>query len=95
MGLKINLLEEVPAIPGGFKATTRLWLNADRTKLVPEGDEECAFLFCGVGETVSKTDAEKYGLLKPKAEKQAEAPADKQAAKPADKQRKKGEDKAK
>ena len=97
--MALTLIQEIPAQPQGFLATTRLWLNAERTELVPEGDEDCAFLFANEGETIVRADAEKYGLIKAEkvapvetveepAIKQAEKPAEKQAPKPKDKQRK-------
>ncbi len=42
----------------------RLWLNADKTKVVKDGDPDAAFLFVVEGDTVSDEDAERYGLNK-------------------------------
>lgn len=71
-------------------ADRRLWLTADRARVVEEGDPEAAFLFTSPGKEISDEDAERYGLdEKPKAEeKQAETPADKEAPAPANKARK-------
>lgn len=70
-----------------FTADRRLWLTADRDRVVEEGDADAAFLFATPGKTVSDEDAERYGL-KPakKAEAKQAAPAeDKQASAPANK----------
>jgi hypothetical protein len=66
------------------KATERLYLNADKSKVVPEGDPEAAFLFATPGTEISAEDAAKYGLG---AKKAAAKPADKQAAPAANKGR--------
>lgn len=36
----------------GVEATQRLYFNADKTALVPEGDASASFLACGVGDEV-------------------------------------------
>lgn len=72
-----------------MKADRKLYLTADRARLVEEGDPAAAFLFATPGKEISSSDAEKYGL-KPaaKAEEKEAAPADnKQAAEPANKAR--------
>jgi len=48
-------------------AEEKLWLTADRERLVPAGHKEAAFLFTLPGRKVSVADAERYGLLKTKA----------------------------
>lgn len=45
-----------------FEADRRLWLNADRTEVVEDGDPAAAFLLASPGTEVSDADAEKYGL---------------------------------
>jgi hypothetical protein len=42
----------------------RLYLNADKTKVVEEGSEEAAWLLGGEGSPVTDEDIEKYGLKK-------------------------------
>ena len=59
------------------KITERLYLTADKERVVPEGDPEAAFLFATPGKEISAEDAEKYSLG---AKKQAAKPADKQAS---------------
>ena len=70
-------------------ADRRLYLTADKERLVEEGSADAAFLFATPGKEISDEDAERYGLTaKPKAEtKQADPPEDKQAAAPANKAR--------
>jgi hypothetical protein len=41
----------------------RLWLTADRSRLVKEGDAEAAFLYCIPGHTVSDIEAWRYGIV--------------------------------
>lgn len=60
MGLKITLVDEsTPWVV----AKERLWLTADRDRLVADGDEEAAFLYAGVGKRFPRAEAERYGLL--------------------------------
>lgn len=42
--------------------TERLYLNADKTAVLKEGEPGAAYLFGGVGAEVSAEDVEKYGL---------------------------------
>jgi hypothetical protein len=49
-----------------FRTDRRLYLNADRSKVVEENDPEAAYLYLGKGHQVSDADAEKYGLKPPK-----------------------------
>jgi hypothetical protein len=46
-----------------MKATKRLFVNADKSKIVEEGSADAAFLLVGEGQEISDEDAEKYGLL--------------------------------
>jgi hypothetical protein len=41
----------------------RLWLTADRERVVKDGDPEAAFLLCGDGGQITRSDAERYGLI--------------------------------
>ena len=60
-------------------ATERLYLTADKERVVKEGDPDAAFLFVTPGKEISAEDAKRYGIkeaAKP-ANKEAEAPANK------------------
>jgi hypothetical protein len=65
-----------------FKSDKRLYVNADRSKIVEEDSPEAAYLLVGEGGQVSDEDAKKYGLKAPKAEAKAEEPESKQVAEP-------------
>lgn len=69
-----------------FVTKERLYHNADKSRLVREG-EDAAFLAYPVGAELSDAEAKRAGVLDFYAaeEKQAEAPANKMAARPADK----------
>lgn len=71
-------------------ADRRLWLTADRERVVEEGDPEAAFLFATPGKEVSDEDAERYGLKPSRKAKDDDAPVaeEKQAPPPANKARK-------
>ena len=58
------------AHPGAFvTAEERLWLTADRSELVPDGDERAAFLFSVAGQQILREEAELFGLFaEPEAE---------------------------
>lgn len=45
-------------------AKRRLFVNADKSKIVDEGSEEAAYLLAGEGVEVSAEDIKKYGLKK-------------------------------
>ena len=45
-----------------FTCTEKLWLTADRSRLVPDGSAEAAFLFCVPGRQIPMRDAVQYGL---------------------------------
>lgn len=77
MALEITMVHDADKIPDGtIVADRRLWLTADRARVVEDGDPEARFLFCGPGRRISPADAEKYGLV---------AIAPKERSKPADK----------
>lgn len=42
----------------------RLYVTADRETVVPAGDERAAFLLVGEGGTITRAEAERYGLVK-------------------------------
>lgn len=48
-----------------FRSDKRLYVNADKSKVVEEDSPEAAFLLVGEGGTVSDEDAKKYGLKAP------------------------------
>lgn len=66
----------------GYRTTERLYVNADRSRIVPEDSSEAAFLLAAAGKEISAEDAEKYGLVGKKA---AAKPADKSAPAPENK----------
>ena len=81
-----------------MKAKERLWWNADRSKLLPEGHKDAALLYAAPGDEIPESAAKKYrlvdGYLKGgAAAKAAEAARNKEDAKGEDKQGAKGEDK--
>lgn len=45
-----------------FTATERLWLTADRERVVKDGDPQAAFLFATPGKKISAEDVERFGL---------------------------------
>lgn len=45
-----------------MKATKRLYLTADRSRVVEEGALTAAFLFATEGDEISAADVKKYGL---------------------------------
>lgn len=44
-------------------AQERLYLTADRSRVVRENDRAARFLLVGVGGTISAADVERYGLV--------------------------------
>jgi colicin import membrane protein len=58
-GLVITLLKG--ATGAKVVVDRRLFLNADQTKVVEEGDPEAAFLFAAAGREVLKADLKKLG----------------------------------
>lgn len=51
------------ASPGMWQSPKRLYLNRDRTKVVPEGSHEQAHVLVGAGGEIPIVDAERYGLV--------------------------------
>lgn len=43
-------------------ATEKLWITADRKKVVKDGDKKARFLLCVPGQTIPKDVVKKYGL---------------------------------
>lgn len=62
-------------------ADRKLWLTADKERVVEDGDPSSAFLFASPGDEISDADAKRYGV------KAKSRPADKQAPAPANKAR--------
>lgn len=78
-------------------AKARLYHNADKSKLVHEGNEEAAFLYATPGDEIPESAAEMYGLVngdlpKPKAAKSGDG--NKAGSGDADKGKKAGADKS-
>lgn len=70
-----------------MEAKARLFLNQDKTKLLPEGHEDGAFLYAAPGDEIPGDAAKQFGLVDgdlPKA-KAKTAPANKAAAAPTNK----------
>jgi hypothetical protein len=55
-------------MPNKYVTKERLWLNADKSRVVKDGDPEAAFLLASPGKEVPAEDVERYGLA-PKASK--------------------------
>lgn len=53
---------EAERVAAGMKADRRLYLTADRSRIVEEGDPEAAFLFVGINGELLPGVMEKYGL---------------------------------
>lgn len=62
-----------------YVSPARLWLNADRDKVVEDGHPDAAFLFLREGEEIPAEEAAKFGL------KTGDSGSDKKGSKPADK----------
>lgn len=54
--------EKEGTMPPAWKADRRLYLNADKTEAVEEGDPRAAYLLCTPGDEVPAADAKRYGL---------------------------------
>lgn len=67
-----------------MEAKARLFLNADRDKLLPEGHEEAAFLYAAPGDEIPDEAAERFGLVDGDLPKGGKAPANKAAGGPAE-----------
>jgi hypothetical protein len=81
MGVSIRLLRDAKEKPMWI-SDRRLFLTADKGRVVEDGDVEARFLLVGQGGELPMAQAERYGLLKPKAEEKAtEAPTEDKAVK--------------
>ncbi|AEQ50758.1 helix-hairpin-helix domain-containing protein [Pelagibacterium halotolerans] len=45
-----------------MKAAERIYLNADKSRAVPEGHKDAAFLYAAIGDEIPDSAAEKYRL---------------------------------
>lgn len=54
-------LTEVP-MPSKFVTDRKLWLTADRERVVEDGDPEAAFLLASAGKEIDAATVERYGL---------------------------------
>lgn len=48
--------------PDMWTSTERLYVNRDKSKVVPEGSPEAKFLLCPAGGQVSDVDCQRYGI---------------------------------
>ena len=70
------------------RARVRMFLTADRSRIVGEGDPDAAILYAAPGSRLPPDAVEKFGLVGGELPvKQAAKPANKQAAKPANKRK--------
>jgi hypothetical protein len=60
--VKLKLTEHKEVVRD-FEVDERLWLTADRERVVRDGDPEAAFLFATPGKRISAEDAKRYGLV--------------------------------
>jgi hypothetical protein len=95
MGLTITLLSASKEEEPMWISPRRLFLTADKERVVEDGDIEARYLLVGKGGEVPMADAERYGLLKPKPEEKAveEPPEDKAVEPPKNKAVKRGRNK--
>lgn len=54
-----------------YTADRRLWLTADQSRVVEDGDPEAAFQLISPGQQMPEARARKYGLIKQEAEVKA------------------------
>lgn len=99
MALEVHRIEKQPSGPP-LTADRRLYLSADRQRVLEEGDPAAAYLLAGVGGEIVPSEAARLGLAvvngrleQRPAFKAAEPAEDKQAEKPADKALVSAEDK--
>lgn len=71
MALKIITKVDIDPSLRKVIARERLFLTADRTRLVSQDQKDAAFLFCTPGVEILESDAVRFGLLK---EEVAEVP---------------------
>lgn len=62
MALSITRLREAE-VTKPYTSDKRLYVTADRSRLVAEGDPAAAFLLVGAGGEIPEAEARRYGLL--------------------------------
>lgn len=77
-------LVEVPTM-AKYRTDRKLWLTADRSRVVEDGDPEAAFLLASANKELDEATADRYGLAPKKAsgKQVAGPPADKALKAPA------------
>ncbi len=90
MALNVTHLKDRELMAGALISDRRLWLTADKSRVVEEGDRDAATLLAAQGRKVSPDDQKQFGI--------SEGPGGKlmlkQKAKPEDKAKKAPEDKS-
>jgi hypothetical protein len=101
MPFEVNLMKDQAdsELQDVWVADRRLWLTADKSKAVEDGDPRSAFLLIAPGQTMLRTRAEELGVIPDPVVKEAEQKtesdvAPKEKSKPADKEKKKPADKS-
>jgi len=84
MALATRLLRDKEGNMGSYFPGHRLWLTADKSRLVEDDDPDAATLFCGPRDGISEADAERFGLKAkpPPEDKAVKAPPEDKAAGP-------------
>lgn len=67
-----------------MQAKERLWLTADRARLVPEGHADAATLYAAIGDRIPDSAAARFGLADGGLPTGEEAPAEGDATGPAE-----------
>ena len=79
MGMRIAYLDHGTAkTTGNFVSPSKLFINADRTKVVAETDPEAAFLLAMPGDAIQMDEAIRLGLVKEEGLKMKEPVKNKQ-----------------
>lgn len=107
MSLEITTLKDQADSSGTWIADRRIWLTADKSKAVEDGDPASAFLLVAPGQGMARARAERLGVIPPQTVpvvatpepepdmKEKSKPEDKQRAKPKTKSLKKAKTKKK
>jgi len=84
MALTIRLFRDKEGDMGSIIPGRRLWLTADKSRLVEDGDPDAATLYCGPTDGISEADAKRLGLkaAPPPEDKAVKAPPEDKAADP-------------
>lgn len=82
MSLTINMLRDADAGGNRVIVDRRLWLTADRSRAVEDGDPEAAFLLCAPGKAYLRAELERLGIkIKGGGKKRDKAPTEDKADK--------------